>query len=123
DLSDLFNYLTGYSRRTDYRKLVVAPLELRSRILELIAEASAAPGGRIAMKMNNLVDEEVIAALERASTAGCDVDLVIRGICRLRPGVEGCSERIRVRSLVGRYLEHSRVFAFGRPGDETRYFI
>jgi len=123
DLSDLFNFLTGYSRRADYRKLVVAPAGLRSRILELVEEASAEPGGRIAMKMNNLVDEEVIAALYRASQAGCDVDLVIRGICRLRPGVPGRSERVRVRSIVGRYLEHSRIFAFRRAGGDTRYFI
>jgi polyphosphate kinase len=123
DLSELFNFLTGYSRRGEYRKLVVAPVGLRSRILELIGEASAEPGGRIAMKMNNLVDEEIIEALYRASTAGCDVDLVIRGICRLRPGVPGRSERIRVRSTVGRYLEHSRIFAFRRAGEETRYFI
>src|SRR5581483_4747230 len=123
DLSDLFNFLTGYSRRADYRKLVVAPAGLRSRILELVEEASAEPGGRLAMKMNNLVDEEVIAALYRASQAGCDVDLVIRGICRLRPGVPGRSERVRVRSIVGRYLEHSRIFAFRRAGGDTRYFI
>jgi polyphosphate kinase len=123
DLSDLFNYLTGYSRRGDYRKLVVAPAHLRTRILELIADTSAEPGGRIAMKMNNLVDEEVIDALYRASGSGCDVDLVIRGICRLRPGVPGRSERIRVRSIVGRYLEHSRIFAFRRTGEEPRYFI
>ena len=123
DLSDLFNFLTGYSRRADYRKLVVAPAQLRSRILELVEETSTEPGGRIAMKMNNLVDEEVIAALYRASQAGCDVDLVIRGICRLRPGVPGRSERIRVRSIVGRYLEHSRIFAFRRAGGDTRYFI
>jgi polyphosphate kinase len=122
DLSDLFNYLTGYSRRTDYRKLVVAPTELRCRILELIRETAAGPDGRIAMKMNNLVDEEVIEALYRASDAGCQIDLVIRGICRLRPGVPGRSERVRVRSVVGRYLEHSRIFAFGKAG-QTRYFI
>ena len=122
DLSELFNFLTGYSRRGDYRKLIVAPMQLRSRILELIAEASAEPGGRIAMKMNNLVDEEVIEALYAASAAGCDVDLTIRGICRLRPGVPGRSERIRVRSIVGRHLEHARIFAFGR-GDATRWFI
>ena len=85
DLSDLFNYLTGYSRRNDYRKLAVAPAELREQILKLIREASAAPGGRIAMKMNNLVDDEVIEALYEASSAGCEVDLLIRGICRLRP--------------------------------------
>ncbi len=122
DLSDLFNFLTGYSRRNEYRKLVVAPTQLRPRILELIRETAAEPGGRIAMKMNNLVDEEVIEALYEASAAGCEIDLVIRGICRLRPGVPGRSERIRVRSVVGRYLEHSRIFAFG-AGGSTRYFI
>ncbi|MDQ1517380.1 MAG: polyphosphate kinase, partial [Actinomycetota bacterium] len=123
DLSELFNYLTGYSRRGDYRKLVVAPMRLRPRILDLIRETAAAPGGRIAMKMNNLVDEEVIEALYEASTAGCEIDLVIRGICRLRPGVPGRSERIRVRSIVGRFLEHSRIFAFGDRDGATRYFI
>jgi polyphosphate kinase len=122
DLSDLFNFLTGYSRRNDYRKLVVAPVELRQRILELIRETADAPRGRIAMKMNNLVDEEIIEALYAASNAGCEIDLVIRGICRLCPGLPGRSERIRVRSIVGRYLEHSRIFAFGQGGT-TRYFI
>jgi polyphosphate kinase len=122
DMSDLFNFLTGYSRRGDYRRIAVAPMQLRSRILELIRETAAEPGGRIAMKMNNLVDEEVIEALYEASRAGCEIDLVIRGICRLRPGVPGWSERIRVRSIVGRYLEHSRIFAFGHGGS-TRYFI
>ena len=123
DLSDLFNYLTGYSRRNDYRKLAVAPAELRQRILKLTREASAAPGGRIAMKMNNLVDDEVIDALYQASSAGCEIDLIIRGICRLRPGVAGQSERIRVRSIVGRYLEHSRIFAFAQGDGTIRYFI
>jgi polyphosphate kinase len=123
DLSELFNYITGYSRRGDYRKLVVAPMRLRSWILDLIRETAAAPGGRIAMKMNNLVDEEVIAALYEASAAGCEIDLVIRGICRLRPGVPGRSDRIRVRSVVGRFLEHSRIFAFGQGDGPTRYFI
>jgi polyphosphate kinase len=122
DLSDLFNFLTGYSRRNDYRKLAVAPFELRQQIIKLIRETSAAPGARIAMKMNNLVDDEIIEALYEASSAGCEIDLLIRGICRLRPGVPGRSERIRVRSIVGRYLEHSRIFAFGQ-GDTTRYFI
>ena len=123
DLSDLFNFLTGYSRRTGYRKLAVAPVQLRSRVLELIRETASAPGGRIAMKMNNLVDDEVIEALYEASAAGCGVDLVIRGICRLRPGVPGRSDRICVRSIVGRYLEHSRIFAFRNTDGETRYFI
>jgi polyphosphate kinase len=123
DLSDLFNYLTGYSRRNDYRKLAVAPVELRQQILKLIRETASAPGGRIAMKMNNLVDDEVIDALYQASSAGCEIDLVIRGICRLCPGVPGRSERIRVRSIVGRYLEHSRIFAFGQGDGSTRYFI
>jgi polyphosphate kinase len=122
DLSDLFNYLTGYSRRNDYRKLAVAPVELRRRIVDLIRETAAVPGGRIAMKMNNLVDDEVIEALYDASAAGCRIDLVIRGICRLRPGVPGRSERITVRSIVGRYLEHSRIFAF-HQGSSSRYFI
>ena len=122
DLSDLFNFLTGYSRRNDYRKLAVAPVQLRRRILELIADTSAASGGHIVMKMNNLIDEQIIEALCEASASGCDVDLIVRGICRLRPGVPGRSERIRVRSIVGRYLEHSRIFAF-RQGDDARYFI
>jgi polyphosphate kinase len=123
DLTDLFNFLTGYSRRTRYRKLLVAPASLRERIVSLIDEQARA-GGRIVLKMNNLVDETVIDALYRASQAGAEIDLVIRGICCLRPGVTGLSERIRVRSIVGRYLEHSRVFAFGDPASgPVRYFI
>jgi polyphosphate kinase len=123
DLTDLFNFLTGYSRRTRYRKLLVAPASLRERIVGLIDE-QAHDGGRIVLKMNNLVDETVIDALYRASQAGAEVDLVVRGICCLRPGVPGLSERIRVRSLVGRYLEHSRIFAFGDPeAGPVRYFI
>jgi polyphosphate kinase len=122
DLSDLFNFLTGYSRRNEYRKIVVAPFDLRSRILGLIRETAVDPDARIIMKMNNLVDEEIIDALYAASAAGCEIDLVIRGICRLHPGGPGRSERIRVRSIVGRYLEHSRIFAFAAAG-RTRYFI
>ncbi|MEY2567718.1 MAG: polyphosphate kinase [Actinomycetota bacterium] len=122
DLTDLFNFLTGYSRRTAYRKLLVAPLELRERIVGLIEEQAAAPHGRVVMKMNNLVDATVIDALYAASQAGVEVDLVVRGICCLRPGVPGLSENIRVRSIIGRYLEHSRIFAFGE-GAERQYFI
>jgi polyphosphate kinase len=123
DLTDLFNFLTGYSRRTKYRKLLVAPANLRERIVGLIDE-QAREGGRIVLKMNNLVDETVIDALYRASEAGAEIDLIVRGICCLRPGVPGLSERIRVRSLVGRYLEHSRIFAFGDDASgSVRYFI
>jgi len=122
DLSDLFNYLTGYSRSTNFRKILTAPLRMRDRIIELIEEAAAEEGGRIVMKMNALVDERVIEALYAASAAGTEIDLIIRGICRLRPETPGLSERIRVRSVLGRYLEHSRIFAFGHGGS-TRYFI
>ena len=124
DLSDLFNYLTGYSRSTDFRKILTAPLRMRDRTIELIGEAAAEEGGRIVMKMNALVDERVIDALYAASDAGTEVDLIIRGICRLRPETPGLSERIRVRSVLGRYLEHSRIFAFGN-GRQTpvRYYI
>jgi len=113
DLTDLFNVLTGYSRQREYRRLLVAPYDLRPKLLELIHRESR-PGGRIVMKMNSLVDADMIDALYAASQAGADIDLVVRGICCLRPGVPGLSDRIRVRSLVGRYLEHSRIFRFGR---------
>jgi len=124
DLAELFNYLTGYSRQTRYRRLLVAPTRLRQDVLDLIAaEAEADEGARrIVLKMNNLVDSAVIDALYDASGAGVEIDLIVRGICCLRPGVAGLSERIRVRSLVGRFLEHSRILAFG-TGDRRRYYI
>jgi polyphosphate kinase len=126
DVTDLFNTLTGHSRQTSYRKLLVAPHGLRSGVLELIDEEirrQAAHGdGRIVMKCNAIVDPRVIAALYRASQAGVEVDLIVRGMCSVRPGVPGTSETIRVRSIVGRYLEHSRIFLFGR-GERERYFI
>ncbi|HEV2766647.1 MAG TPA: RNA degradosome polyphosphate kinase [Acidimicrobiales bacterium] len=123
DLTQLFNYLTGYGRQEQFRKLLVAPGPLRPRVAELIAgEAEAGEdGGRIILKLNNLVDVEMIDALYAASRAGVEIDLIVRGICCLRPGVAGMSERIRVRSIVGRFLEHSRIFHFangagpGRP--------
>ena len=125
DLTNMFNFLTGYSRRMTYRKLLMAPDELRDRMLELIGgETEAGSQGRVVMKMNSLVDKAVIDALYEASTAGVSVDLIVRGICCLNPGVPGLSENIRVRSIVGRYLEHSRIFTFG--GGEHRpvqYFI
>ncbi|HSJ51224.1 MAG TPA: polyphosphate kinase 1 [Actinomycetota bacterium] len=121
DLTDLFNLLTGYSRQRDYRKLLVAPHYLRPRMIELIRRQSR-PGGRILLKMNALVDPDMIDALYEASQAGADIDLIIRGICCLRPGVPGLSENIRVRSIVGRYLEHARIFRFGER-EERRHYI
>ncbi|MGZ8636688.1 MAG: polyphosphate kinase 1 [Actinomycetota bacterium] len=121
DLTDLFNLLTGYSRQRDYRKLLVAPHYLRRRMVDLIGE-QARPGGRIVMKMNSLVDPEVIDALYEASLRGADIDLLIRGICCLRPGVPGLSENLEVRSVVGRYLEHARIFRFGEH-EEKRHYI
>jgi polyphosphate kinase len=117
DIAELFNYLTGYSRQTIYRKLLVAPTTLRSGIVKLIQAEAAKPHGRIVIKVNNLVDPEVIDALYRASQAGARVDLIVRGICCLKPGVPGLSEQIHVRSLVGHYLEHSRIFRFGAAAD------
>jgi len=113
DIAELFNYLTGYSRQSSYRKLLVAPTSLRSGLVKLIKHEAVRPEGRIVIKVNNLVDPEVIDALYRASQAGVRIDLIVRGICCLKPGVPGLSEGIRVRSLVGHYLEHSRIFRFG----------
>ncbi len=123
DVSDLFNFLTGYSSHEGYRKLLVGPITLRRRMLEMIREEADAPDGEIVMKMNSLVDAEMIDALYDAAAAGTRIDLLVRGICCLRPGVPGLSERIRVRSIVGRYLEHSRIFRFGSEARGRRYFI
>src|SRR5215204_3035533 len=125
DLSDLFNSLTGFSRQRMYRKLLVAPGNMRDRFLELIAnETAAAREGRparIIAKMNALVDAGIIEALYQASQAGVEIDLIVRGICCLRPGVPGWSETIRVRSVVGRFLEHSRIYYFGNDGNDEVY--
>jgi len=122
DVTDLFNHLTGYSRRNSYRRLLVAPVSLRNGIVERInRERDRFIDGhpaRIRIKCNSLVDEVIIDSLYRASQAGVPVDLWIRGICALRPGVPGMSETIRVRSILGRFLEHSRVFVFGPSGDD-----
>ena len=125
DLTELFNFLTGYSRQQRYRKLLLAPTQLRARIIDLIeGECGGERPGRIRMKVNSLVDRPVIDALYRASAAGVQIDLVVRGMCCARPGVPGLSENIRVRSIVGRYLEHSRIFAFGDGADgPVRYLI
>ncbi len=123
DLTDLFNLLTGYSRQRDYRRLLVAPVTMRQRILDMIHRETEAPDGRITLKMNSLVDADMIDALYEASQSGTEVDLIVRGICCLRPGLPGLSERIRVRSLVGRYLEHSRIFRFGTPERGVDHYI
>jgi len=120
DVTELFNLLTGYSRQSRYRKLLVAPTNLRSAIDQLI-EREGVVGGRIIIKVNNLVDQEIIDALYAASQRGAQVDLLVRSMCSLRPGVPGLSERIRVRSIVGQFLEHSRVFMFGNGGRPEFY--
>ena len=117
DVTDLFNHLTGYSRKSDYRRLLVAPTWLRSGLLERIEgqvqRARAGQPARIQFKCNAIIDEAIIDALYRASQTGVPIDLWVRGICGVRPGVAGMSENIRVRSMLGRFLEHSRVYAFG----------
>jgi polyphosphate kinase len=127
DVTDLFNVLTGYSRQTAFRRLLVAPHGVRAGLVERIDEQAriARAGGPalVQFKVNALVDEQTIDALYRASRAGVRVDLVIRGMCALRPGVPGLSENIRVRSIVGRFLEHSRVFRFGADDDTAEYWI
>jgi len=125
DLSDLFNYLTGYSRYDAYRKLLVAPLTLRPCMQGLIEQeiqhAQNGNGGRIIAKMNSLVDANMIRLLYKASQAGVRIDLIIRGICCLRPGIPGVSENIQVISVIGRYLEHARIFYFENHGKEEIY--
>jgi polyphosphate kinase len=125
DVSDLFNYLTGYSAKTDYRKLLVAPINMRSRFEEMIRReiehSKRGEKGRIILKMNALVDERIIQLLYEASQAGVKVDLICRGICCLRPGIPGVSENIRVISILGRFLEHSRIYYFRNGGKEQIY--
>ena len=122
DVADLFNHLSGYTRHRTYSSLLVAPDTLRPGILDLIAReedhAQAGRPARITVKLNALVDEEVIDALYVASRGGVEIDCVIRGMCALRPGVPGLSESIRVRSILGRFLEHSRILRFANGGDE-----
>jgi polyphosphate kinase len=125
DLTDLFNSLTGYARGGRYRKILLAPSNLRERVLELIGRTaerhSTRRPGRIVMQMNSLVDAACIRALYAASQAGVEIDLIVRGICRLRPGVPGVSENIRVRSIVGRFLEHSRIWTFANGKRRDHY--
>lgn len=125
DLTDLFNYLTGYSRQRSYRKLLVSPVNMRERMTSLIRReiehCKNGNSGRIIAKMNSLVDPQIIATLYEASRAGVQIDLIIRGICCLRPGVPQVSDNIRVISIVGRYLEHSRIFYFQNNGQDELY--
>ncbi|MBK7952148.1 MAG: polyphosphate kinase 1 [Deltaproteobacteria bacterium] len=123
DLGEVFNYLTAYSNQQRFRKLWVAPRTLRSRLLELIQREADSPDGRIVIKANGLADPELIDAFYIASQAGVEIDLIIRGVCGLRPGVPGLSERIRVRSILGRFLEHSRIFRFGSDARGPVYAI
>ncbi len=122
DVSDVFNYLTGYSKQKEYKKLIVSPISMREKMLEKIfreiENVKAGSEGKIIWKMNSLVDPAIISALYEASNSGVKIDLIIRGICCLVPGVEGISKNIKVRSIVGRYLEHSRVFYFYNNGKE-----
>jgi polyphosphate kinase len=125
DISDLFNYLTGYSAKSDYKKLLVAPINLRQRLESLIRReirfARAGKPARLIFKVNALVDPRIVRLLYEASQAGVQVDLIARGICSLRPGIEGVSENIRVRSIVGRFLEHTRILYFLNGGSEEIY--
>ncbi|MFN7938578.1 MAG: polyphosphate kinase 1 [Bryobacteraceae bacterium] len=125
DASDLFNYLTGYSAKSDYKKLLVAPINLRKRLEGLIRRemelAKAGKEARLIFKMNALGDASFIRLLYQASQAGVKIDLIVRGICCLRPGIAGLSENISVRSIVGRFLEHTRIFYFLNGGEEEVY--
>ncbi|MFZ5820952.1 MAG: polyphosphate kinase 1 [Chloroflexota bacterium] len=125
DATDLFNYLTGYSTKQDYKKLLVAPVNLRSRLEELIdreiKHAQEGRKARLVFKVNSIVDKPMIQQLYQASQAGVKVDLLVRGMCSLVPGIEGVSENVRVISIIGRYLEHSRVYYFHNAGKEELY--
>ena len=125
DVTEIFNYLTGYSNQKEYRSLLTAPVQLRSRLTELIMrEADHARAGRPAqmiIKVNSVTDDQMIRVLYRASQAGVSTDLLVRGICSLRPGIKGISDNIRVRSIVGRFLEHSRVYWFKNGGNEEMF--
>ena len=124
DATSLFNFLTGYSQQDKYKRLIVAPLNLRERLIVAYPPRDrehklAGKEARIIIKANSITDDELIDELYEASQAGVEIDLIIRGICSLRPGVKGLSENIRVRSIVGRFLEHSRIFYFANGGGDA----
>jgi polyphosphate kinase len=125
DASELFNYLTGLSRQSEYRRLLVAPVNMRERLAGFIereiTNQKAGRPARIILKINSLTDTKMIRALYEASQAGVQIDLIVRGMCTLRPGVLGLSDNITVTSIVGRFLEHSRIYYFENGGDEELY--
>jgi polyphosphate kinase len=126
DATQLFNHLTGFSRSEEYRSLLVAPRDLKRQLIDLIEhEASFGAAGRITLKCNSIADADVVEALYAASAAGAQIRGVVRGICTLRAGVPGLSDNVSVRSLLGRYLEHSRIyrFAHGDEGDQPMFLI
>jgi polyphosphate kinase len=126
DIADLFNFITGFGRPQRFRKILAAPFNLRRELVERIravaAAAAAGENARIRIKVNNITDPTIVEELYRASQAGAEIDLVVRAVCVLRPGLEGVSERIRVRSILGRFLEHSRLYCF-EAGDQRSYFM
>ena len=125
DVTDVFNYLTGYSSQKEFRSLLVAPLQLRNKLGELIAReiehAKAGRPARLIVKVNSITDDQMIRLLYRASQASVSIDLIVRGICCLRPGLPGISDHIRVRSIVGRFLEHSRIYWFQNGGRDEMF--
>ncbi|NOX21580.1 MAG: polyphosphate kinase 1 [Actinobacteria bacterium] len=124
DLSELFNALTGFAAAPQYRKLLVAPHHLREEITRRIRQqANRGVDGRILMKLNHLIDPDIIDELYAASAAGCRVELIVRGVCGVRAGVPGLSQNITLRSIVGRFLEHSRIIRFGTVGDGAEYYL
>jgi polyphosphate kinase len=126
DVADLFNYITGFGQPQKFRKLLVAPFTLRSGLVDQIRSVAAAASegrhARIRLKLNHLVDPKIVSELYAASRAGAQIDVIARSTCALRPGVEGLSENIRVRSIVGRFLEHSRIYSF-EAGDRVATYI
>ena len=123
DATSLFNFLTGYSQQDKYKRLIVAPLNLRERLIELIRREKrnklAGKEAKIVIKVNSITDSVLINELYEASKAGVQIELIIRGICALRPGIKDLSENIRVRSIIGRFLEHSRILYFSNSGGEA----